>query len=30
VQIVGLRCKQEQYGEFLKTVRGAGHRMREL
>lgn len=30
VQIVGLRRKLEQYGEYLETVRGVGYRMREL
>ncbi len=30
VQIVGLRRKLEEYGEYLETVRGVGYRMREL
>jgi two-component system phosphate regulon response regulator PhoB len=30
VQIVGLRRKLEQHGEYLETVRGVGYRMREL
>ena len=30
VQIVGLRRKLEQYGEYLETVRGVGYRMREV
>jgi two-component system phosphate regulon response regulator PhoB len=30
VQIVGLRKKLGEYGEYVETVRGVGYRMREL
>jgi two-component system phosphate regulon response regulator PhoB len=30
VQVVGLRKKLQEYGEYVETVRGVGYRMREI